>query len=390
MQPSDKQEVAAVFWGNSHNQGITYHFANMCGEFRRGCERLGLDFYFLSEQREREPGLLLQASRSVTEERLLSYPVDRTDEAVEQVRLLLKLYRRVVLHVQGYRQLLAMRRLKTDFRDTLRIVYTVHSYRNTQPVRRFFQSALISFQLLRWVDRTVFLTPAAQHAFVGSSLLRKRGLVSVIPLGVEEYEFIEPTESDVGGSAVLTALQRKDLVKGIYLASFYRAKGQEWLVRELESVMRQEPGLVFFLFGKGRDLELVRKQVAELGLADRIHCPGRIERKFVPWVVRQCDFTVVPSRSETFGHNSIEPMTMGLPAIATPTGAAEYMVQDYLTGLRVPFEATGTIAESIRLLMKNPQLMEEMGARAQACTRLLFSHAATARAHAVMYASLVR
>jgi hypothetical protein len=254
MNPSSPSEVAVAFWGNSQNQGITYHFAQMCGEFRRECERLDLDFYLLSEEREREPGLLRQATDSLAEGRLLSYGIDRTDEAVERVRALLARHRRVVLHVQGFRQLMAMRRLKAQHRDALRIVYTVHSYRNTQPLRRIAQSALITFQLLRWVDRTVFLTPAAQKTFVGASLLNQRGLVSVIPLGVEDYAFVEPTAEDVGGPAVLAALQRQDALKGIYLASFYRAKGQEWLVRELAAVMRQDPGLQFFLFGKGRDL----------------------------------------------------------------------------------------------------------------------------------------
>ncbi len=378
-----------LFWGSTEGRGLTYHFAHMAAALAANMNNQGIDFYVVSENAQMEEGLWDFLGNTVPVERQVRYALNCRSEMLPMLCRLINSSRRSVLHIHGYRQLLSMMPLVQAYEKKLRVVYTIHSFSNTQRIKKLFHSAYLCTLFFRYVDYVIFLSPSAASEFFGSQLLFRNGRAGIIPLGAEEYSYIMPSARDAGGQNVLELLENPGVRIGVYLANFYKEKGQRWLVKELVSVMREHPNFFVLLLGDGKDHGRVVSDIEILGLSDKIICPGRISRRFIPWVLRHCDFAFAPSYSETFGHSCVEPMLAGLPVIGTRAGAAGYLIQDYATGIRVAYNQPGQITLATKYLLRNPGIAKEMGLRAQSFASSIFYHRDSASAHSALYQRLL-
>ncbi|HPE60384.1 MAG TPA: glycosyltransferase [Thiolinea sp.] len=79
------------------------------------------------------------------------------------------------------------------------------------------------------------------------------------------------------------------------------------------------------ILGEGGERAALEQQAVELGLAGRVHLPGRMDNPFV-WM-RNADFFVLPSRFEGYPNVLIEALACGCPVVATncPTGPDEIL-----------------------------------------------------------------
>lgn len=85
------------------------------------------------------------------------------------------------------------------------------------------------------------------------------------------------------------------------------------------------------------------------------------------------------------GNNCVEPMFAGIPVIGTSAGAAGYLIQDYVTGIRVAYGKAEQIAKATRFLLSDRADCRRMGQRAQAFARAIFSHSDVCEAHVRLY-----
>jgi glycosyltransferase involved in cell wall biosynthesis len=172
---------------------------------------------------------------------------------------------------------------------------------------------------------------------------------------------------------------------GVYMANFYKAKGQRYLLEGLIPVIRRHENFRVLLLGDGVDHPRVVERVRQVGLQERVFCPGRVPRKFVPWVLKHSDLAFAPTYSENVGHNCVEPMMVGIPVIGTKAGTGGYLIQDYLTGIKVAFNRPGQITAATDFLVSHPQACKRMGERAKAFSTSIFAHRDIAEAHVTLY-----
>jgi glycosyltransferase involved in cell wall biosynthesis len=112
--------------------------------------------------------------------------------------------------------------------------------------------------------------------------------------------------------------------------------------------------------GEGGRRPVLEKQVADLGLADRVLLPGWSED--VAGELLRADALVLPSRTEGWPLTVVEAMLAGLPVVATPVGSVAEAVQDGRTGLLVPKDDPAALAAALRRLRDEPALRERLGA----------------------------
>ncbi|HEU0103774.1 MAG TPA: glycosyltransferase [Mycobacteriales bacterium] len=136
-----------------------------------------------------------------------------------------------------------------------------------------------------------------------------------------------------------------------------RVKGHDVLLRALADVPHAE----LVLLGEGGTRVALEKQVAELGLADRVRMPGWQED--VPRLLPRYDALVLPSRTEGWPLTVVEAMLAGLPVVATPVGSVAEAVADGDSGLLVPSDDPAALAAALRRLTDEPGLAERLGAR---------------------------
>jgi mannosyltransferase len=113
-------------------------------------------------------------------------------------------------------------------------------------------------------------------------------------------------------------------------------------------------------------LEIQKQKIAAAGLADRIRFLGELPIEEVPLWYQRISIYVFASRVEGFGLTMLEAMAAGNAVVATRAGAAEIVIADGDNGVLAPTGDVDALEASIEPLMREPQRIAAIGARARA------------------------
>ncbi len=153
------------------------------------------------------------------------------------------------------------------------------------------------------------------------------------------------------------------------VARLVPAKGQSLVIAALARLSRTDVHLV--LAGAGPDEAALRKQVADMGLAERVTFAGN--RQDIPQLLAASDIYLQPSLKEGFGIAFLEAMASGIPGIGTRTGAIPEMVHSGRNGLLVDAGDVDALAAAMQLLCDDPALRHQLGEQAARDVRSRFS-----------------
>jgi glycosyltransferase involved in cell wall biosynthesis len=169
------------------------------------------------------------------------------------------------------------------------------------------------------------------------------------------------------------------------VANYRPRKGFEVLVEALERLPRE---LDVHLLIVGRINDKFKRLVARSPSSHRIHCPGH--RSDAPALAAASDVFVLPSiRREGLARSLIEAMAYERPVIVTDCGGSPELVVHGESGIVVPTQDPGAIAEAIQRLIADPDLRRRLGAAARERIRIGFRIEDTIEQTLAMYRGLV-
>ncbi len=146
----------------------------------------------------------------------------------------------------------------------------------------------------------------------------------------------------------------------VTVSNFFPYKGHDTLVRAAGLLQPAFPEVRLALVGRDAGtLAAVRRQGAEAGLSETLLFPGA--RSDVADFLRAADLFVHPSREEGFSNAILEAMAAGLPVVAFDVGGNSEAVVDGETGLLVPPDDHGKLADAIASLLRDPDRARAMG-----------------------------
>jgi glycosyltransferase involved in cell wall biosynthesis len=111
--------------------------------------------------------------------------------------------------------------------------------------------------------------------------------------------------------------------------------------------------------GKGWDDEAVLKRARELGIQDRLFCPGFISEAEAAEFLSGADFFVFPTLAEGFGIPNAEAMAAGCPVITTAAFAVPEIVADAAIVLEDPRDS-GALAAAMERLSGDENLRRRL------------------------------
>jgi glycosyltransferase involved in cell wall biosynthesis len=168
------------------------------------------------------------------------------------------------------------------------------------------------------------------------------------------------------GARVLLCVARLDRQKGIDVA-----------VRALREIRAAEPRAVLVVLGEGPE----RPQLA----AEGVYLPGRVG-DVAAWY-RRAELLVHPARWEGFGLALLEAMLAARPVVATRVSAAPEIVADGETGVLVPPDDPGALAQAVLGLLGDPGRAAALGEAGLARAQSDFSVERMAERTAAVYES---
>jgi glycosyltransferase involved in cell wall biosynthesis len=158
----------------------------------------------------------------------------------------------------------------------------------------------------------------------------------------------------------------------LFLGHVLPAKGVYDLVRAFALVAGKFPRAKLLLGGIG-ELHGVQELAAQLGIADRLSCPGWLGPGAKSAALASSHIFLLPSYAEGMPMALLEAMSWGLPVIATPVGGIPQVIDHDVNGLLVAVADIDGLANQIARLLADPALRERLGTHARARVESDFS-----------------
>jgi glycosyltransferase involved in cell wall biosynthesis len=171
-----------------------------------------------------------------------------------------------------------------------------------------------------------------------------------------------------------------------HIGRFAVQKNHALLVEAFAQVRADAP-LYLLLVGGGELENAVREQVAGLGLQGRVRFLG--VRADVADILRASDMFVLSSRWEGNPLSVMEAMSAGLPVVSTAVGGVPELVREGVTGLLVPSEDAGALAQAMQALVDDPVRRQAMGEAARRHAVAHFDIRHTVRGYEQLYERLL-
>jgi phosphatidylinositol alpha-1,6-mannosyltransferase len=187
--------------------------------------------------------------------------------------------------------------------------------------------------------------------------------VSVVPLGTDPRHFrpgIDPA----------SVRSRYGLENGRWLLTVARLaahKGIDTVLRVVAALRNDYPDLRYAVVGSGTRLGHLQDLARSLGVSDRVRFLTSVPDTDLPALYNNAEIYVGVSRPielmiEGFGISLSEASACGIPVIGASTGGIPDAVRDGETGLLVDGERPQSVAEAVRLLLRNAELARRLGA----------------------------
>jgi glycosyltransferase involved in cell wall biosynthesis len=239
------------------------------------------------------------------------------------------------------------------------VISLVHHLRCSE-LRTKWQNAFyraIEKKYLDSVDGFIFNSKTTERAVNRLLENRKPGVVAYPPTDrfgapLSEEEIVERAKSDE--------------LRILFLGNIIYRKGLHTLleaVKELKSKVRVD--VVGSLESEPIYARLIQEIITKNHLSSFVFLHGSLDKELLVEKLRQAHVLVVPSSYEGFGIVYLEGMGFGLPAIGTTAGAAGEIIEHGKTGFLIKPEDTTSLAEHLRSLTEDRELLTRLSLNAR-------------------------
>ena len=249
-------------------------------------------------------------------------------------------------------------------------------YRNSFAASATVAAMLAVHRLLgtwrRKVTRYIALSEFGRETFAAAGLpadriVVKRNVVESVPANADTRSGTLDLDSSTQSKSVSSPVCRV-----VFLGRLSPEKGVDVLLRAWALFCRDAnashptPALLVII-GDGTERAALESLAGELGIADSVEFAGALPREKVLSRLSTASLLVFPSLwPETFGLPILEAASQSVPAIVTDIGSQSSLVQDGVTGRRVPVGDPVALSMALRELLSDPSALRRMGAAARA------------------------
>lgn len=190
------------------------------------------------------------------------------------------------------------------------------------------------------------------------------------------------------------ALERRPQPHSIlFVGSVIHRKGVLELVQAMRTVVDQAPDAHLTIAGGVTPIyraygEQVRQAIADLGLTGHISLPGYLGHAELLAAYRAAAVFSLPSWVESSPVALAQALAAGVPAVTTAIGGAAHLVEDGVSGLRVPARDPAALAQALLRLLQDPATADRYAAAGRRLAESRFTQAVAAARSAEVYRML--
>lgn len=292
-----------------------------------------------------------------------------------------------IIHSHGYKTNISLGFLPSWLRR-IPFVSTLHGWTSTGGWTKMRLNEELDALSLRFVDKIVLVN----RGMLDKEKIQRlpTGKLCIINNGIEITEKGDSVFDSSLEESVISKI-RKFCEQGLVVASIGRLskeKGFSYLI-EAVHILRQEQGenVRLLLIGDGVLREELQQQADEYGLKDYFLITGymRNARNLLGLV----DIYVISSLTEGLPITLLEAMASRTPIVATAVGGIPYVIKNKKDALLVPPQDAQALAESIKKLIHDNLISDNLVEQASATVNKEYSSMIMAKKYSDLYQEIL-
>ncbi|HEU5290573.1 MAG TPA: glycosyltransferase family 4 protein [Cyclobacteriaceae bacterium] len=224
----------------------------------------------------------------------------------------------------------------------------------------------LAYKLEKWIYNNSYMISGQTKGIVDNILARFPSKKVVwFPNGVD-FDFFEGQQEDFSWRKTL-GISETDFVL-LYAGIIGHAQGLDVLLRAAE--MLRDQTVKFVIVGDGPEKENLVRMAAEKSLGNVIFQPN-LQKAKIPSLIKACDAYIVPLKKLDLFKGAIpsklfEPLALGKPILLGVDGEARQLfIEEGKSGLYFEPEDAAELAERIKVLISDPELVVSLGEQGQ-------------------------
>ncbi|WP_210394989.1 glycosyltransferase family 4 protein [Motiliproteus sediminis] len=114
------------------------------------------------------------------------------------------------------------------------------------------------------------------------------------------------------------------------------------------------------LAGDGPQRAELEVLASDLGISERVHFCGRLDREQMAELYASADILLNPTTADNMPNSLLEAMACGVPVVTTDAGGIPHLVEDGRTALMVAVEDVDAMATAVQRLLDDPELSHRL------------------------------
>ena len=177
---------------------------------------------------------------------------------------------------------------------------------------------------------------------------------------IEEDDFLQPIPLERRAEFRRRYGIRQDVVVLVTIARLFMLKGHEYIIESARGLAKRFANCVWLFVGDGNLSEHYKKQVRELGLAERVKFTGLLPPSQIPLALQSSDILVHCSLREGLARTLPQAMLCGKPAISFDVDGAREVVNEN-TGRLIEPKNVAQLIDACAELIENESLRRQLG-----------------------------
>lgn len=299
-----------ILFAYSEGVGLTYIMAH----YSLAIKELVNDFIVVHNGFEQNPGLLLKLKEA---------KIDLIN--INKISIESYIKKGTIIHCQGFKQVKLIEKIAQ--KKKAKILITLNAYRNA----KFYKKLYILYVMYRFksIDKWIF---SSYFSFLDFKRLGFNKNFNIIPLGIESIDKIQPANQYIDIFNKHKESYSKNFKYIFYAAQFHEHKKHKLLIQTIEHILKSNENFILMLCGSGKLINEINFLVEKNKIRNQVKFLGRIDRNKFLSHMKNATLAVVSSKTETFGHNILEPLVLDIPVVSTPVGIAPEIIKESING----------------------------------------------------------
>jgi len=164
----------------------------------------------------------------------------------------------------------------------------------------------------------------------------------------------------------------EDAVVLVTIARLFELKGHDYIIESARELSKRFADCVWLFVGDGNLSGRYKRQVRELGLAERIRFTGLLPPGEIPLAIQACDILVHCSLREGLARALPQAMLCGRPAVSFDVDGAREVVNEN-TGRLIEPKSVEQLIEACAELIEGEELRKKLGENGRESVKEKFS-----------------